>query len=125
MKNGYLPEEITVLTGYVGQAKKLRKAFEANRFSVQMSERDLADMQQIEDLSRRGETVTNVPECTTNVPAAESVCTTNVPAAESVCTTNVPAAEPVCTITCVCVCVCVCMYVCVCMCACLWYVCNV
>ncbi len=49
MQNGYHPEEITVLTGYVGQVKKLRKAFESNMISLTMSDRDLDELQKAEN----------------------------------------------------------------------------
>jgi superfamily I DNA and/or RNA helicase len=53
LKQGYKPEQITVLTGYISQSSKIAKSFKENGCSVFMSERD------IDELQRQGEL--NVP----------------------------------------------------------------
>jgi hypothetical protein len=48
IQNGYLPQKITVLTPYVGQAKKMRRTFESNKLTVVMGDKDLQELQRAE-----------------------------------------------------------------------------
>lgn len=55
MQQGYTPDRITVLTGYVGQSLALNNAFRNANVAVEMSERDIEELSKRADLSELAE----------------------------------------------------------------------